>query len=119
MKKGIKVECAQRTGANSGDRPMPIVIKFLWLKDKMAVLERGHELKGTIIFLNEDYTEALCQRWKELIPAMKAKRGKGNIAYIRYNRHMEMEKKESGKRQAYGFVTLLTHKHTHTWLNVE
>jgi hypothetical protein len=49
-------------------RPRPIVVRF---KDKMAVLERGKNLRGTNIFLNE-----------ELIPDMKAARECEDIAYI-------------------------------------
>lgn len=42
--KRIEVEQAHRTGTNSGDRPRQIMVKFLWFKDKVAVLgsaERG------------------------------------------------------------------------------
>jgi hypothetical protein len=37
-------------------------------------------------FLNKDYPEAVCQKRKDLIPAMKAVRACGDIAYIRYDR---------------------------------
>jgi hypothetical protein len=50
----------------------------------MAALERAKNLRGTNIFLN--YSEAVRQRWEELIPAMKTAREHGYIAYIRYNR---------------------------------
>lgn len=86
--KRIEVEFAYRRETNLGDRPRPIVEKFLRYKDKMVVLERGHKLKGTNIFLNEDYAEAVYQRWKELHPALKLKEANWtlNIAYIRYDR---------------------------------
>jgi hypothetical protein len=51
----IAVERANRSGnpvTSSGDRPRPIVVKFLRFKDKMAVLERDKNWRG-IIFLNE------------------------------------------------------------------
>ena len=41
------------------------MIKFLRYKDKMAVL--GKDLKGTNSYVNEDYTEAVRQKRKELI----------------------------------------------------
>ncbi|KAI4823555.1 hypothetical protein KUCAC02_012136, partial [Chaenocephalus aceratus] len=53
------------------------------IEDKTAVMGRRNRLKGMNIFLNEDYPEAVRQKRKELIPAMKAERSKGNIAYIR------------------------------------
>ena len=65
------------------DRPRPIVVKF---KDKVAVLERAKNLRGTYIFLNEDYPEAVRQKRKELIPAMKAARVHADIACICYDR---------------------------------
>ncbi|KAI4824506.1 hypothetical protein KUCAC02_013011 [Chaenocephalus aceratus] len=64
------------------DKPRQIVVKFLRFNDKTAVMGRRNRLKGTNIFLNEDYPEAVRQKRKELIPAMKAERSKGNIAYI-------------------------------------
>ena len=57
--KRIEVEHTQRMETNPGDRARPIVVKY---KDKRAIGERGHKLKGTIIFLNEGLTEAIRQR---------------------------------------------------------
>lgn len=83
----IEVERAHRMGNGRGaDKPRQIVVKFLRFKDKTAVMGRRNRLKGTNIFLNEDYPEAVHQKRKELVPAMKAERSKGNIAYIRYDR---------------------------------
>ncbi|KAJ4929976.1 hypothetical protein JOQ06_018992, partial [Pogonophryne albipinna] len=81
----IEVERAHRMGNGRGaDKPRQIVVKFLRFKDKTAVMGRRNRLKGTNIFLNEDYPEAVHQKRKELVPAMKAERSKGNIAYIVY-----------------------------------
>ena len=63
-----KIEMApEKPTAGPGDRPSPIVVKLLRFKDKVAVLERAKNLRGTYIFLNEDYPEAVRQKWKELI----------------------------------------------------
>ena len=62
------------------------MVKFLRFKDNVAVLERAKNLRGTYIFLNKDYPEAVCQKRKNLIPAMKAARACGDIAYTRYDR---------------------------------
>ncbi|KAI4819160.1 hypothetical protein KUCAC02_004431, partial [Chaenocephalus aceratus] len=79
----IEVERAHQMGNSRGaDKPRQIVVKFLRFKDKTAVMGRRNVLKGTNIFLNEDYPEAVRHERKELIPAMKAERSKGNIAYI-------------------------------------
>jgi hypothetical protein len=83
----IEVERAYNTGKNTtgpGDRSRLIVVKYL--RFRVAVLERTKNLSGTYIFLNEDYPEAVRQKRKELIPAMKAARERGDIAYICYDR---------------------------------
>ena len=85
----MEIERAHRSGnpsGYSGKRPRPIVIKFLRHKDKMAVLGKAKELKGTSIYMNEDYSEGVKQKRRELIPAMKAARERGDIAYIRYDK---------------------------------
>lgn len=67
-------------------RPRPIVVKFLRYKDKEAVLERGKYLKGTNNYLNEGFPEAVHQKRKELMPALRAARDRGEIAYLRYDK---------------------------------
>ena len=62
------------------------MVKFLSFKDKVAVLESAKNLRWRYIFLNEDYLEAVRQKRIELVPAMKAARARGDIAYIRYDR---------------------------------
>ena len=52
----------------------------------MAVLGKAKDLKGTNIYVNEDYTEAVRQKHKELIPAMKAARERDEIAYIQHDK---------------------------------
>lgn len=66
----------------SGKRPRPIMVKFLRYKDKMDVLGKAKKLKGTKIYVNEDYTEAVMQKRRELIRAIKAARERADIAYI-------------------------------------
>ena len=83
----IELEWAHRTGKPvASEKPRPIVVRFLRLKDKLAVLDKAKNLKGSGIFINEDFPEAVRQRRKELLPAMKAAREKGDIAYLRYDK---------------------------------
>jgi hypothetical protein len=66
-------------------------------------MARANKLRGTNIYLNEDYSEAVRLKRKELIPIMKAERSKGNIAYIRYNRlivHPPSQRTVGGERSA-------------------
>ena len=61
-------------------------MKFLRFKDKLAVLEKAKRLKGSFVFINEGFSDAVRQRRKELLPAMKAARERGDIAYLRYDK---------------------------------
>ncbi|GAA6090911.1 protein unc-13 homolog C-like [Tachysurus ichikawai] len=81
-----KVSTTGNPSGYSGKRSRTIMIKFLRYKDKMAVLGKTKDLKGTNIYVNEDYTEAIRQKHKELIPDMKAARERGDIAYIRHDK---------------------------------
>lgn len=57
-----------------------------FLKDKLAVLDEARNLKSSGIFINEDFPEAVQQKKKALLPAMKAARETGDIAYLSYNK---------------------------------
>lgn len=67
-------------------KPQPVVVRFLWLKDKLLVLDKAKNLKGSGIFINKDFPEAVQQKRKELLPAMKAARERGDIAYLKYDK---------------------------------
>ncbi|KAI8507447.1 hypothetical protein Bbelb_148270 [Branchiostoma belcheri] len=85
--KKIEIERAHRNGRFQPDaRPRSIVAKLLRFKDKEAILQRARYLKGSNIFINEDFSEAIRQKRKELIPEMKAARERGNVAYLRFDR---------------------------------
>lgn len=62
------------------------MVKFLWLKDKLAVLDKVKNLKGSGNFVSKDFPETVRQRRKELFPAMKAARERGDIAYLIYDK---------------------------------
>lgn len=68
------------------DRPRPIVVKLLRFKDKGTVLRKASKLRGTNIFINEDFPEAVRQRRKELLPKMMEARKNGLYAVLRYDK---------------------------------
>lgn len=88
LQRDMEVERAHRTGKSEPgrDSPRPIVVRFQKYKDKLAVLERAKNLKGTKIYINEDYTEAVKQKRRELLPKMKAARERGDIAFLRHDK---------------------------------
>lgn len=62
INKDIEMERAHRTGKPGADRPRPIVVKFLRNKDRSTILQHTKDLKGTKIYLNEDYTDAISKK---------------------------------------------------------
>ncbi len=83
----VILERAHRTGKLwNSTRSRPIVVKFLRYKDKEAVLQRAKCLKDTNIYVNEDFPEAIRQKRKELLSAMRAAREWGKIALLHYNK---------------------------------
>lgn len=89
----IGIERIQRTGkapkADGGlprPRPRPLLVKLLRIKDRDSVLSNAKKLKGSRIFINEDYPDAVRQRRRELLPQMKAARERGDFAVLRYDK---------------------------------
>jgi hypothetical protein len=96
------------------------MVKFLRFNDKMSVQERAKNSRETNIFLNEDFSEAVRQR-KELIPAMKAARERGGIAYISYHKLIVHPPKSLGGVREPSFwissFSPTSHMHKHTYTN--
>lgn len=83
----IEIEHAHRNGKFQEDgRPRPIVTKLLRYKDKEVIMQRAKYLKGSNIFINEDFSEAVRQKRKDLLPEMRAARERGNVAFLRFDR---------------------------------
>ncbi|KAI8514789.1 hypothetical protein Bbelb_073800 [Branchiostoma belcheri] len=83
----IEIERSHRNGKFQEDgRPRPIVVKLLRYKDKEVIMQRAKNLKGSNIFINEDFSDAVRQKRKELLPEMRAQRERGNIAFLRFDR---------------------------------
>lgn len=88
LQRDMEMERAHRIGKPEADRnrPRSIVVKFMNFKDKAAVMQRAKNLKGTKIFINDDYTDAVRLKRKELMPKLKEARDKGDIAYLRHDK---------------------------------
>lgn len=65
------------------DRPRPIIIKFLSFWRKKEIISRGSKLKGTDIFLSNDWSQEDAAELKELRKEMKDLKGKGHVVKIR------------------------------------
>lgn len=79
------MERAHCTGKPGGDRPRPTVLKVLRYKDRITTLQHTKNLKGTNIYINKDYTDAVRAKRKELMPDLRAVRARGDIASVMMN----------------------------------
>lgn len=83
----IEMERVQRIGQyQEGGRPRKIMVNLLRLKDKQHILSSVKKLKGTNIYINEDFSGAVQQKRKELWPKLKVARERGERAWLRYDK---------------------------------
>lgn len=82
------IERAHRVGRarNSSSKPRPIVAKFANHKIRNAVLNERKHLKGTNIFIREDFSDKVLAKRRELVPKMFEARRNGMVAYLRYDK---------------------------------
>ena len=59
-----------------------IVIKLAYYKNKSMILRNDHKLKGSDIFINEDFSKQTTDLRKELWRGVKQLRSEGKIAYL-------------------------------------
>lgn len=90
----IGIDRAQRVGKASTaadgthvrQRPRPVMVRLLRIKDRDTILSKAKMLRGSNIFINEDYPNSVRQKRKELLPKMKAARESGDTAFLRYDK---------------------------------
>ena len=81
-----EIERAHRTGKQSNGKPRHIVVKLLRYKDKERIMRSSKALKGTGIFINEDFSNRVMTRRKEQQAQMMQARQEGKIAYFNVDR---------------------------------
>ena len=68
----IEIERAHRLGRKSDDgKPRPIVIKFLRYQDKEFVRKSANLVKGTTLWIAEQFPKEIAETRKKLYPIMK------------------------------------------------
>ena len=84
----VKIERAHRTGKTKSDRQKErtIVLKVLDYKDKVTILKNARKLKGTGIFINEDYSRETMELRKKLWSGVLRLRQEGKFAVLQYDR---------------------------------
>ena len=62
----VQIERAHRAGRKNRNKLQTIICKLLRFKDKQNILKKANLLKGTNIFINEDYCLGTVEYRKEL-----------------------------------------------------
>ena len=86
--KNVQIERAHRSkrskSNNNSEKPRTIVCKLLNYKQKEEILRNTKKLKGSNIFINEDFCYETMQYRKKLWEEVKNLRSQGKIAYLNY-----------------------------------
>ena len=88
----VAIEHAHRAGRKSGSNPRTIVCKLIRFKDKQNILRKAKLVKGTNIFIDEDYCQDTVQYRKELWAEVKVLQSEGKIAYLNYRTIVSRDK---------------------------
>ena len=91
IEKNVQIERAHRTGKKGSkhshektSKPRAIVLKLNSYKDKIKILKECKKLKGTNIYINEDFSAATMNYRKELWKEVQELLQEGKIAYLNY-----------------------------------
>lgn len=82
----VEVDEIRRIGKYNSNKTRPILVKFTKESTKMKIIRNARKLKGTDIWIDEDYPKNIQEERRELIQKMKEARNKGDTAILRYNK---------------------------------
>lgn len=89
------IQEARRIG-KKGDKARPITVTFSTLGTKINILKQKNTLKDSGYYIQEDYPPNILERRRELKEQVKIEREKGNLAIIKYDKLVFLQKnKES------------------------
>lgn len=101
--KNIIIERAHRTGKSKNGKPKQIVAKLLNYKDKETILKSSRKLKGSGIYINEDFSARVVKRRSEQQEALYQARREGKIAYFNVDRLVIKERSSSCSHSSVPF----------------
>ena len=93
----LNIERPHRTG-RPGTRARTIVVKFNSYKDRELVLQAAKKNRPRGIYVNEDYSQRVMARRKELLPKMMKAREEGKIAYLTFDKLVVRERHDVANR---------------------
>lgn len=80
------MEEVRRVGKYRSETKRPILIKLVTEKKRNEILSQAKALKGTNIWIEEDFTKEVQMERKELMPHLKEARQKGYTAKLKFNK---------------------------------
>ncbi len=88
LKMEVRIVRAHRVGVKNKDWPRPTVMKMSDEEDKEKVLENKNRLRGTKIYIEQDYSIRVRQQRRELRILAKQERLMGRRASLNFNKLM-------------------------------
>ena len=73
-----------RNNTAGKQQPRTIAIKLANYKNKSMILRKVHKVKGSAVFINEDFSKQTSDLRKELWKEVKQLRSERKIAYLNY-----------------------------------
>lgn len=84
---GVIIERAHRLGQyRDQGKPRQIIVRLHRFKDRQLILSSASKLKGSNVYINEDFTDAIRKKRKELLPQLRAARERGDMAVLKYDK---------------------------------
>ncbi|XP_047140330.2 uncharacterized protein LOC124815602 [Hydra vulgaris] len=78
----VVIERAHRIGPINNKKPRTIVLKFLNFQDKNKILNAVKNLKGTGVYINEDFSQETIEQRRKLWEEVKRLRSEGKNAIL-------------------------------------
>ena len=95
----IEIERAHRTGIRRSNKPRSITLKLLRYQDKERIMKERRKLKGSEIYINEDFSKETVEIRKKLREKIKERQTKdGEILIIRYDKIVSIKKRNQDRQ---------------------
>lgn len=82
----VDVDEVKRLGRPEADKQRPVLVKLTATNRKFEILKKAKGLKGSNVWIDEDYSKEIQEERKLLIPILKEARSKGHKAQLKYNK---------------------------------
>ena len=93
----IEIDRAHRVGKPKNNKPRTIVMRCNVFKEKEMIKRSANRLRGTGIYINDDFSNETMRKREELFPVLKQMRNQGKGARIVKDRLVCWDRKEKEK----------------------